>query len=83
MKIYNPPKRLIELGVILQYDTSLQELGLSPVLTTEQRIFINQERGRIMSGDFDYIQPIDSKIESILTEIRKQRWKPETDIQYD
>ena len=81
--MYNPPKRLVELGIILQYDTSLQELGLSSVLTTEQRIFINQERGRIMSGDFDYIQPIDSKIESILTEIRKQRWKPETDIQYD
>ena len=83
MRKYTPPKRLVELGKVLQFDTGLQELGLSPILTTEQRILINQERGKIMSGDFDYIQLINSKIESVLVEIRKQNWKPETEIQYD
>ena len=83
MRKYIPPKRLVELGKVLQYDTGLQELGMSPILTTEQRILINQERGRIMSGDFDYVQSIQSKIESVLVEIRKQHWKPETEIQYD
>lgn len=83
MKKYLPPKRLVELGLVLQYDSSFQELGQSPILSTEQRILINQERSRIMSGDFDYIQPVDSKIESVLVEIRKQNWKPETEIQYD
>lgn len=83
MKKYLPPKRLVELGWVLQYDSGLQELGLSPILTIEHRILINQERGRIMSGDFDYIQSVNCKIESVLVEIRKQNWKPETDIQYD
>jgi hypothetical protein len=83
MRKYIPTKRLVELGKVLQYDTGLQELGLSPILTIEQRILINQERGRIMSGDFDYIQPVNGKIESVLVEIRKQHWKPETEIQYD
>ena len=83
MKKYQPPKRLIELGLVLQYDSSFQELGQSPILSMVQRILINQERGRIMSGHFDYIQPVNCKIESVLVEIRKQNWKPETDIQYD
>lgn len=83
MRKYTPPKRLVELGKVLQFDTGLQELGLSPILTTEQRILINQERGKIMSGDFNYTQPINGKIESVLVEIRKQNWKPETEIQYD
>lgn len=83
MKKYTPPKRLVELGMVLQYDTGLQELGLSPILTAEQRILINQERGRIMSGFFDYKQPINDKIESVLVEIRKEYWKPETEIRYD
>ena len=65
MRKYEPPKRLVELGKVLQYDTGLQELGLSPILTTEQRILINQERGRIMSGDFDYIQPVNGKTKGL------------------
>lgn len=38
-----------------------------------------------MSGDFEYLQSVEfeNKIESILSEIRKQKWKPETEIQYD
>jgi len=85
MKIYTPPHRLIALGLVLQYDSERQEIGLMPILSIGHRILINQERARIMSGDFDYLQPIDfeDKIESILIEIRKQKWKPETEIQYD
>jgi len=55
MKIFTPSHRLLELGLILQYDSERQDLELAPILSsTGHRILINQERGRIMSGDFDY-----------------------------
>jgi hypothetical protein len=85
MKIFTPSHRLLALGLVLQYDSERQDLGLAPILSTGHRILINQERGRIMSGDFDYLQSIEfeNKIESILVEIRKQKWKPENEIKYD
>jgi hypothetical protein len=83
MKKYEPPKRLVQLGRVLQYDSERQEIGFSSLLSIENRILINQERGMIMKGNFDYKQLIDTKINSILLEIRKENWKPKTDIQYD
>ena len=85
MRNYIPTKRLVELGLVLQYDTELQELSKDAVLTDTQRFWINQERGKIMSGDDDYLQYeiLERLIEKISLEIRKQNWKPKTEIQYD
>lgn len=85
MRNYIPTKRLVELGLVLQYDTELQEVSKDAVLTDTQRFWINQERGKIMSGDDDYLQyaALERLIEKILLGIRKQNWKPKTEIQYD
>ena len=85
MRKYIPTKRLVELGSILQYDTELQEISKDAVLTVNQRFWINQERGKIMSGDENYLQcqKLEALIEMILLEIRKQNWKPKAEIQYD
>ncbi|EMY3483770.1 hypothetical protein FPG87_12525 [Flavobacterium psychrophilum] len=85
MRKFIPTKRLVELGLVLQYDTELQEVSKDAVLTDTQRFWINQERGKIMSGDDDYLQyaTLEKLIEKILLGIRKQNWKPKTEIQYD
>lgn len=85
MRMYIPTKRLVELGLVLQYDTELQEVSKDGVLTDTQRFWINQERGKIMSGDDDYLQyaRLERLIETILLGIREQNWKPKTEIQYD
>lgn len=85
MRKYIPTKRLVELGLVLQYDTELQEVTKTAVLTENQRFWINQERSKIMSGDDDYLQyqTLEVLIENILLGIRKQNWKPKTEIQYD
>lgn len=85
MRKFIPTKRLVELGLVLQYDTELQEFSKDAVLTDTQRFWINQERGKIMSGDDDYLQhaTLERLIEKILLGIRKQNWKPKTEIQYD
>lgn len=83
MKFYTPPKRLVELGLVLQYDTFLQEKGLTALLSSYHRMLINQERSKIMSGYFNYTQTIDDLIESILLKIKEERWKPKIEIQYD
>lgn len=84
MKVFKPPKRLLELGLVLQYDTERQEIGLSPILEIEQRILINQERGKIMSGDDNYTQTTNYEaiIQTVLLEIAKQNWKPKIEIKY-
>lgn len=84
MKVFKPPKRLLELGLVLQYDSERQEIGLSPILEIEQRILINQERGKIMSGDDNYTQTTnyEATIQAVLLEIAKQNWKPKIEIKY-
>ncbi|WP_395060057.1 hypothetical protein [Flavobacterium sp.] len=84
MKVYKPPKRLKELGLVLQYDSERQEIGLNPILEIEQRILINQERARIMSGDDSYTQPTnyEATIQAVLLEIVKQNWNPKSEIKY-
>jgi hypothetical protein len=83
--MYIPTKRLVELGLVLRYDTELQEVSKAAVLSENQRFWINQERGKIMSGDDDYLQyvTLEVLIKTILFEIRKQNYKPKTEIQYD
>lgn len=85
MRVYIPTKRLVELGLVLQYDTELQEVSKDAVLTTNQRFWINQERGKIMSGDEDYFlyDSLEDLIQKILLQIRKQNWKPKNEIHYD
>lgn len=84
MKAFEPPKRLLELGLVLQYDSERQEIGLNPILEIEQRILINQERGKIMSGDDNYTQTTnyEATIQAVLLGISKQNWKPKTEIKY-
>lgn len=84
MKIYQPSKRLVELGLVLQYDTELQEVSKDAILTDTQRFWINQERAKIMSGEDDYLQhpKLEVVIESISLQIRKQNWKPKIEIRY-
>lgn len=43
MKTYTPPHRLLALGLVLQYDSERQNIGLNPILSTGHRILINQE----------------------------------------
>ena len=85
MRVYIPTKRLVELGLVLQYDTELQEVSKDAVLTTNQRFWINQERGKIMNGDEDYFlyDSLEDLIQKILLQIRKQNWKPKNEIHYD
>ena len=85
MKIFKPTKRLLELALVLKFDTQLQEKSKQPILTTNQRLWINQERGQIMSGNNDYTQhaTLEALIQKILVEIEKLNWKLEPDIYND
>jgi hypothetical protein len=82
MKKYIPPKRLVELGLVLQYDTEQK-----PTFNTNdfEREMINQERAKLFAGDYSYMQTekLENKIQTILLEIQKQNWKPKKEIQYD
>ena len=79
MKVFKPPKRLVELGLVLQYDKEHQ-----PIFNLVERIYINQERGLVMQKNNTYEQPetIETKIQKVLIEIKVNRWKPEKEIQY-
>ena len=85
MKILKPPHRLVELGLVLQFDSYLQDNGFTPLLTTFERMFINKERSNLLNNEFYYQLPseLDKKIELILTHIHNQNWKPENLIQYN
>jgi hypothetical protein len=84
MKLFKPPKRLVELVHVLQYDTERQELGLNPILKPRQRILINQERAAIMNGYPDYLQHenLELIIQNILLDIQKEKWQPKEEMMY-
>lgn len=85
MKRYQPAKRLVELGLVLQYDSQNYKCiyKREKYLTVLERVAINQERASIMSGKDEFIQPLETKIQSILLIIKQSRWKPENEILYD
>jgi hypothetical protein len=82
MKNYKPPKRLVELGLVLQYDT---EFKATFNKNNFEREMINQERAKLFANDFSHLQSekLEAKIQLILLDIKKQNWTPKTEIQYD
>lgn len=86
MKFYLPPPRLVNLGLVLQYDKEVFkcELKEENFLTWNDRLLINRERARIMAKDDSYRQDnsLETKIHQILLEIDKNNWKPLKPIEY-
>lgn len=86
MKFYLPPPRLVNLGLVLQYDKEVFkcELKEESFLTWNDRLLINRERARIMAKDDSYKQEtlLENKIDQILLEIKKNNWKPLKAIEY-
>lgn len=86
MKYYLPPIRLVNLGLVLQYDKEVFkcELKEENFLTWNERLLINRERARIMAKDNSYRQDtiLETKIDQILLEIDKNNWKPLKPIEY-
>ena len=85
-KIYNPPARLVELGLVLQYDKEVFkcELKEETFLTWNERLLINRERARLMANDNSYRQSdtIEDKIKTVLREITMNNWEPLKEIEY-
>ena len=75
MRFYIPPERLKILDLVLQYDSELQEISRSPILTLNQRFWINQERGQILRGNKDYQQyeSLEMLINSIVIKMKNQK----------
>ena len=67
MKIYKPAERFLLLSEVLKSCTKIQEKGKEPIFNTVERIMINQERGKLLSGDDSYIQDVklEQKIQKI------------------
>lgn len=86
MKLYLPPPRLVNLGLVLQYDKEVFkcELKEQNFLTWNDRLLINRERARIMAKDDSYRQEtsLENKIAQILLEMTKNNWKPLKPIEY-
>lgn len=85
-KLYLPPPRLVNLGLVLQYDKEVFkcELKEENFLTWNERLLINRERARIMAKDNSYRQDdeLETKINQILQKIKKNNWKPLKQIEY-
>ncbi len=79
MREYIPSKRLVLLGLVLQYDTED-----TPSFKEHERFAINQERAKVIANDNSYSQSetVEAKIATILIDIRKHNWKPLNEIQY-
>ncbi len=86
MRQLQPPKRLVELGLVLQYDKEVFkcELKEENFLTWNDRLLINRERARIMAKDDTYRQSdaLENKITHILREILMNNWQPLKEIEY-
>lgn len=86
MKLYIPPQRLVNLGLVLQYDKEVFkcELKEESFLTWNERLLINRERARIMANDNSYKQDdlLEFKILKILLIIKQSSWKPLKVIEY-
>lgn len=81
MKYFKPTQRLVELGLVLQYDS--QETAIFNKDGFEREM-INQERANILQGNFDYWQTpnLEQKIKSTIQEIKQTNWQPEKAIVY-
>lgn len=79
MKSYTPPQRLLDLGIVLQYDQQACRF-----FAPHERFSINYERARLMANDYSIsqCQSIENKIYEILTAIERQDWCPFSEIKY-
>lgn len=83
MKYYKPSERLVELGLVLQYDSFLKDNGKNGLLNEFDRMKINQQRGYLISEtEFEKVEDLEIKINEILLQLFQQKWKPEIPIQY-
>lgn len=84
MKIFTPNKRLINLGLVLQYDSFKKDNGKAGYFTQAQRTLINQERGRIFNELDNYIQPpeLEEKIQFLMDQIKSNNWNPLIPVEY-
>lgn len=79
MKIFSPPKRLVELDFVLRYDSEERRM-----LKIHERFAINQERAKILGGNESYRQSemLEEKITKILADIEYTGWEPYNPIEY-
>ncbi|MDA6072057.1 hypothetical protein NJT12_20740 [Flavobacterium sp. AC] len=84
MRSYLPNNRHIILDLVLQYDTTKKEIGKAGFFTETQRLSINQERAKIMSGNHSFKQneALETQIALVISKIRSDSWIPEKAIQY-
>ena len=81
MKLFKPTQRLLELGLVLQYDS--QETAIFNRGGFEREM-INQERSQILHGNNDYWQDeeLEYKIQKTLLTIFDLKWTPQKPIEY-
>lgn len=81
MKYFKPTQRLVELGLVLQYDSQKKAIFNKDGF---EREMINQERAKIIQGNFDYwqTQNLEEKIKLAIQEIKQTNWQPEKAIVY-
>lgn len=79
MKVYTPPKRLLALGLVLQFDREQKRL-----FAPHERFAINQERAKLMANQHDYLQPeeLERRIQTAIFEIETQGWCPLSEIKF-
>jgi hypothetical protein len=83
MELHNSQNRFLQLSDVLSMCSNLQEKDA--IFTIVERIFINQERGRLLAGNSDYNQnpKLELKIQNTILKIRQNNCKPQINIEYD
>ncbi len=79
MRPYYPPQELIDLDLVLKYDTEQ-----SPILLQTERSQINWKRAKIMRNEPMALHPaLKQKIDFNIDKIKKENWKPESPVVYN
>jgi hypothetical protein len=79
MKIYTPPQELINLDLVLKYDTEH-----TPILSQVERSQINWKRAKLMRNEPLALHPaLQQKIDFNINQIEKENWKPESPVVYN
>lgn len=85
MKIYKPTQRLVELVIVLQFDSFLKDDGKEGRLSVIDRMRINQERAKLMRGEtviYDEADLLQLLINVVLCEIKARSWQPAEAFRY-
>jgi hypothetical protein len=79
MKQYHPPQELLDLDLVLKYDTEK-----NPILSQTERSKINWQRAKIMRNEATALPPaLQEKIDFTLARIKKENWKPDSPVVYN